>query len=666
MKVLTYDRVRVETGFAIESLRELEVKLVPGKHGTAWIRGFVDEEIATAKLQSQLKNSQVKVFEVDENGAQVGKPIFEGIVRDAEVGEENGYTEVKINAVTDTILLDMEKKSRSFQDVSMTYRDVVKKVLEDTSGAHAIFTVGMDTKIEKPLIQFEETDWQFMRRLVSHFSSELIPEVEMCRPNFWFGMRESSATADFSDNMYDVHIDGKYYDMGGDAIGLKRADYLYYSVVDGQNLSIGDLVTFRDKSLIIGEKYAKFERGELLFHYKLCRPAFVGIKPYYNEKVCGLSLPGTVRTTKKEVLYIDLDIDKEREKGVLYPYAWVPTTGNLMYCMPKIGTRVFLYIPDHDERHAMSTSCIRTNGKQHPQMADYHNRYFTTEHFKQMNMLPESMALIGVGEQEKPLSITMHDSMGISVFSHKTIVLRAGNGISISGKNVIFKTQRDLRVVQGLGGTAKIEICNKIDVDAPKTSVLATYHSASGRPQEKPSPDESALAKVLMFVMGAAMITCVTATAGLGPVGLIFGAMAARVMPRITTGSGQIMMVTGAAVPALVAEALKLLAQLLAALKNKLLGPNPYWPYTIYHAQGIEEWTGKRPANTGKYPEDGLPGLNVPNLLPGVHLPKTMLILDEKVHVIIRQRNSTNCLLSAAGIGNNETEPKVKKLFNKI
>lgn len=367
MKVLTYDRVRVETEFAIESLRELEVNLVPSEHGTAWIRGFVDAETATAKLQSPLKNSRVKVFEVDENGAQVGKPIFEGIVRDAEMGEENGYTEVKINAVTGTILLDMEKKSRSFQDVSMTYRDVVKKVLEDTPGAHAIFTVGMDTKIEKPLIQFEETDWQFMRRLVSHFSSELIPEVEMCRPNFWFGMRESSATADFSDNMYDVHVDGKYYDMGGDAIGLKRADYLYYSVVDGQNLSIGDLVTFRDKSLIIGEKYAKFERGELLFHYKLCRPAFVGIKPYYNEKICGLSLPGTVRKTEKEVLYIDLDIDKEREKGVLYHYAWVPTTGNLMYCMPKIGTRVFLYIPDHDERHAMSTSCIRTNGKQHPQ-----------------------------------------------------------------------------------------------------------------------------------------------------------------------------------------------------------------------------------------------------------------------------------------------------------
>lgn len=57
MKVLTHDRVRVETGFAIESLRELEVSLVPGKHGTAWIRGFADEEIATAKLQSQLKNS---------------------------------------------------------------------------------------------------------------------------------------------------------------------------------------------------------------------------------------------------------------------------------------------------------------------------------------------------------------------------------------------------------------------------------------------------------------------------------------------------------------------------------------------------------------------------------------------------------------------------------
>jgi hypothetical protein len=68
-----------------------------------------------------------------------------------------------LEASTATVELDSVQKSHSFQDVSMTYEDVVGIVLKDTPGASALFAVGGNSPIGKPLIQYMETDWEFIK-----------------------------------------------------------------------------------------------------------------------------------------------------------------------------------------------------------------------------------------------------------------------------------------------------------------------------------------------------------------------------------------------------------------------------------------------------------------------------------------------------------------------
>ena len=94
-----------------------------------------------------------------------------------------------------------------------------------------------------------------------------------------------------------------------------------------------------------------------------------------------MSLLGTVLSTAGETVKVHFDIDKGQDEAKAYPYEWAPLTGNLMYLMPEVGTRVSVYFGSADERSAKAVACVRTNGgeqaAQHG-MADHNKRSLST------------------------------------------------------------------------------------------------------------------------------------------------------------------------------------------------------------------------------------------------------------------------------------------------
>ena len=136
----------------------------------------------------------------------------------------------------------------------------------------------------------------------------------------------------------------------------------YYKVRCYGNLQIGDKTQFKRKNLVICEKKCYLEKEIWTFEYTLARPSYLAMLRQYNEKICGMSILGTVLETAGETLKIHLDIDPAQDPAKAYPYDWIPGTGNLMYLIPKVGTRVSLYFYGSDERSARAIGCIRTNG----------------------------------------------------------------------------------------------------------------------------------------------------------------------------------------------------------------------------------------------------------------------------------------------------------------
>ncbi len=61
-----------------------------------------------------------------------------------------------------------------------------------------------------------------------------------------------------------------------------------------------------------------------------------------------------------ETVQLKLDIDQGKPEQKLYPFNWVPATGNMMYMMPQEGTRVSLYFKGDEETSAVAVNCIRS------------------------------------------------------------------------------------------------------------------------------------------------------------------------------------------------------------------------------------------------------------------------------------------------------------------
>ena len=63
--------------------------------------------------------------------------------------------------------MDQVKRCRSFQDVGQTYSEVAQRVASGHPNGAVIPTVGLDKPLGVPVIQYRETDWEFLKRMAS-------------------------------------------------------------------------------------------------------------------------------------------------------------------------------------------------------------------------------------------------------------------------------------------------------------------------------------------------------------------------------------------------------------------------------------------------------------------------------------------------------------------
>ena len=356
------------------------------EHGWAVVEGEAGEN-ALEQLQGAVAGREQVIMVRDETGAE--QPLFAGVIRSAGLITYGGYNRFRIELQSGTIQMDQVKRSRSFQDVAQTYSQVAQRVASGYEDGAVIPTVGLDKPLEVPVIQYRETDWEFLKRMASWCGGVVVPETHYAYPRIWFGFPDRAFTCTFPEDCYTSGISQRYYELGGPAAGNRRADFFYYDVPSSQMCDLGWYTVFRGQEFLICEKWAKLERGELLFTYRLGKPGLGYGRKEYNDKISGMTILGEVLSTKRETVCLKLDIDEGWAPGGPYPYTWRPETGNMMYCMPQVGTRVSLYFPSCDEQAAIAVNCVRTNGSSCARMSDPSRRSFVTEHGKELNIYPD-------------------------------------------------------------------------------------------------------------------------------------------------------------------------------------------------------------------------------------------------------------------------------------
>ena len=284
--------------------------------------------------------------------------LFSGYPEKVEIKEERGYRIADIQAVSGTILLDQKKSNRVFQKKVQTYMGIASTVTADTEHSACILP-GSDMRTGGTLIQYQETDWRFLKRMASQLGLPLVPDTSYYYPRFYLGLPEGEKRELGEIISCDLCFDGRYYAVSGKCL-VDREDFICYDVVTRTSLSLGDRVTYEGRELLVSRKKTELAGGEVIFTYRLAGNSYTWVPWEDNPDYTGMSFVGSIVGTQGEQVEVAFDIDKTAAGGNRYGFA--PATGNLMYCMPQKGTKTSLYIGNGDEAQGIATGCIRTNG----------------------------------------------------------------------------------------------------------------------------------------------------------------------------------------------------------------------------------------------------------------------------------------------------------------
>ncbi|NFT08784.1 late control protein D, partial [Clostridium botulinum] len=436
------------------------------EHGYLYLKCLIDD---TINFQSTIKAStedEICVYEEiedidnentssDENTVNINevnernsKRLFNGIVQNIRTTNINGIYYLEIQALTSSFKLDIKKKSRSFQNVDMTYDALINEILKDYSGYTFTQNIGKGQKIDKPLIQYKETDWKFFKRIASELKSELYCDIINLNYMFNFGI-PSEYSYKLNDNMnYGAFKNLKrFHEAGGDEV-YHDTDYFYYELKMRTILEIGSKIYFKQKELYVREYEAYRNKEEIIYKDKLCRKNGVWQTKLYNSLLNGASIEGKVLAVKEELIKIHLNIDENQSEGEAFWFRYAPPSANIMYAMPSIGESVRLYFPSAGNDEPIITGCVRKNGDTCGQTSDTTNRYFQTEHGSEIAMLPGALNI--KGGNKDPLSINFDDETGVTLTSPTGLNLNAGGEIVIRTRNSInISAQSQILMTKG-------------------------------------------------------------------------------------------------------------------------------------------------------------------------------------------------------------------------
>lgn len=412
------NQIKVESALPLLTVDSFRLEWGINEHASLLLEGYAKEED-----QFQFpNNSKIRIWMEDDT------TLFHGYLTKIRTDNAGRMTQIRLEAKSGSFKLDQESESESFQNVRETYAQTVQKVVEH-AGGQVICMEGKDRALEKPPIRYAETVWEFSMRLASQLGTYVIPDIITGGKAFWFGMRKGNRISSFAEEEYVVEMQD---------ITAKGQTRIGYEVESREYYKIGDHTIFDGREMTIYKVQANFENGELIFHYLLREKDIVD--PIYQDLFTGLGLKGTVVETKQEQVRIALDIDGGESTGE-YFYTWYPETGNALYAVPEVGTRIILYFGNRDEREGFVMHCLPNpvDGRR-----NYKDRHLNTKEGNSMYLSEESIVFSRGGSH----SVSLADS-AVSVRSSEKMSILAQDAVNINASRIVVSTPDELNICQG-------------------------------------------------------------------------------------------------------------------------------------------------------------------------------------------------------------------------
>jgi len=478
-------------GIDIKSIVDIRFHKGVNEHGDATIRGIVTQEEADKLFNLKADVTFVSIKIATTEGGDVNQTIFEGIVYELATSNERGVPEVELKLIGSSVLLDVIKKTRTYQKEEAEYQKIVDYIKGEenkkkVSDAEIMINNGEGCKVaHKPanelLVQYQETDYAFLKRCASLQEKPLITTLNATGSkiiNINVGLVKGGSES----------LDAKYYkqkkqlkdyinDKNHGLDSAKEDDYSVVEVRAREYFDLGAGVNIAGKTLYVYAVDSTYDssikttgdgnKDEFWHTYTLADEKRFKAAPIYNYEMIGASLQATVKEVVKDKIKVDTDIDEENntkaKNNLEFPFATVYSTndGTGWYCMPEEKDKVRLYLPTEKEDDAYVISAVHleagSNLRDKPD-----TKFIMNKHKKKVEFTKDAITITNGDKME----IKLDDNKGISIISNKDInisaekevnIISKKNKVNVSGKNSVTLKQ---------GATAYVELKGKATIKA--------------------------------------------------------------------------------------------------------------------------------------------------------------------------------------------------------
>lgn len=431
--VYTYGDISISP-YKFEKITKLKLIQEINEHAKLQLSGIISDENTDEYVESAGENEIIKVSVEDDDGNTIN--LFEGIVINISIDVRNNVRTLEIEALSQTFLMDIKKSNGTFQNEEFTYEDIFRKINSGYGDIMMVDNVTNGAKIDEFLVKYNETDWEFLKRLASHFNTGLVPACYLSGIRYSIGWVRTENAYNLTEFNYSIkkglrEYKVKAYNEGYD---LSDIDLISYEITTNRIMNLYEDVAFNGRKLMVYKCEIQMVGGILSNKYILRDERGMKVKKMYNDRIAGASLQGRVLAAQKDQVKVSLEIDgspTEREGAKWFDFATIFSSpdGTGWYCMPEVEDVVRLYFPDNMEKHAYVINSLHYpySNSNESRRSDPSVKSFSTKYGKEIVMRPGGIDIISGGN-----SMSLDDGGGIQVSSNSQISM-SGSSINISG-----------------------------------------------------------------------------------------------------------------------------------------------------------------------------------------------------------------------------------------
>ncbi len=423
-----HTNIQVE-GFDFARILQVTIHHEPNEHGTARVVGEVPAELGQRYITRAEDGRELKI--VSGNAEKV--TFFDGIVTSLQVKQQAEYSQLVVEAMDKSYQLDIRKCSCSYQNTGKGYGDILQQAYGETG---TLQVTGSDQAIGGLILQMDETNWAFTKRMASRFNVPVVADITAARPLVYFGLPAprrtlSIDTASCSYGRSEKNFQRVSQNYLADGNEVMRQDFAALTVHSYDYGQIGDKVKLGGKEYRIRTVDAELSDGLMQMTYSLTGETGFVAPVQKNTNCAGRVLKAQVKAVKRDQIQAHLfEIDPEYDSGGdwWFPYstAYSSSDGSGWYVMPEKDDYVRIMFPSKNETDAFAASSINASPP-----ANTRNKSFKAPGGKEILLTDDGIYIMC---QHQSIFIDLTQGDGIKIVSSQDIHVSSDANVTLNAE----------------------------------------------------------------------------------------------------------------------------------------------------------------------------------------------------------------------------------------